>query len=88
MLGASALGMERWRRRRSVELAVGGTLLILSVVIHARGAMSWDTVLWNYFPVDVDRRPQRLWDWSQPQLLAGAVTALGPGADMYDPRRP
>jgi hypothetical protein len=76
------------RRRRSVELAVGAALLVLSVAIHARGALSWDTVLWNYYPVDVDRRPARLWDWSEPQMLAGARRPLGPGADLFDPRRP
>lgn len=76
------------RRRRSMELAVGAALLVLSVAINARGALSWDTVLWNYFPADVDRRPARLWDWSEPQMLAGAIRPLGPGAEVYDPRRP
>jgi hypothetical protein len=88
MLGASAPSTPRARGRRSLELAVGGTLLILSVAIHARGALAWDTVLWNYFPVDVDRRPQRVWAWREAQFLAGAVKPLGPEAEMYDPRRP
>lgn len=88
MLRAGADGTERPRSRRRVELAVGGALLVLCVAIHARGALSWDTVLWNYFPIDVDRRPQRLWDWRDPQMLAGVVAPLGPGAELYDPRRP
>ena len=71
-----------------VELTVGAVLLVLSVAINARGALSWDTALWNPFPVNVDQRPERLWDWSEPQFLAGAIKPLGSGAEVYDPRRP
>jgi hypothetical protein len=78
----------RSHRRHRLELAVGAVLLMLSVAIHARGALSWDTVLWNYFPIDVDKRPQRVWDWRDAQFVAGALTPLGPGAEIYDPRRP
>ena len=74
--------------RRLVELTVGAVLLVLSVAINARGALSWDTALWNPFPVNVDQRPERLWDWSEPQFLAGAIKPLGSGAEVYDPRRP
>ena len=86
MLSASAPGPSR--RPRSLELAVGAALLVLSVAIHARGALAWETVLWNYYPVDVDRRQERLWEWNDPQFLAGALRALGPDAYFYDPRRP
>ena len=79
---------ETARARRAFELAIGGALLLLSVAIHARGALSWDTVIWNFFPVDVDQRPQRLWQWREAQMLAGAVEPLGPGAEAYDSRRP
>lgn len=87
-LRSASLATGRSHRRHSLELAVGAALLILSVAIHARGALAWDTVLWNYYPVDVDRRRERLWEWSSPQFLAGAGKRLGPEADVYDPRRP
>jgi hypothetical protein len=92
ILGVRAMrdssGLRASRRGRRTELTVGAVLLILSVAIHARGAWSWDTVLWNYFPVDVDRAQARLWDWRQPQWLAGVFRPLDPGAQFYDPRRP
>jgi len=80
-------GMQGRPRRLRVECAVGAMLLILSVAIHARGALSWDTVIWNYVPIDVDRRPQRLWDWRDAQMLAGMIRPLGSDAEIFDPRR-
>jgi hypothetical protein len=84
---AESAPVRRTSRRQRMEIAAGAALLVLSVAIHARGALAWDTVLWNYFPNDVDQRPARLWDWSNPQMLAG-VEPLGPAAAAVDPRRP
>lgn len=79
------LGIEallRWRRenegieRRASwrdQLIVGGALLVISMFINARGAMSHATWLWNSRPIGVDEHPERLWDWRQPQFLAGWV---------------
>jgi hypothetical protein len=57
------------------QLVAGGLLLLLSAFINARGAMSPATWFWNARPKDVDRYPQRLWDWREPQFLAGLVTS-------------
>ncbi len=54
-----------------VEILCGGTLLLLSVVINTLGATSHATWLWNVRPRGVDEHPERLWDWRQPQFLAG-----------------
>ena len=54
-----------------IELAVAGILLVLSVLIHGHGAFSHATRMWNVVPVDVDEQPARVWDWRQPQFLAG-----------------
>lgn len=54
-----------------LELLCGGTLLLLSVVINTLGATSHATWLWNIRPRGVDEHPERLWDWRQPQFLAG-----------------
>lgn len=57
----------RWRD----QLIVGASLLVISMFINGRGAMSHATWLWNSRPIGVDEHPERLWDWRQPQFLAG-----------------
>lgn len=54
-----------------IELAIAGILLLLSVLIHGHGAFSHAAWMWNVVPVNVDRQPARVWDWRQPQFLAG-----------------
>jgi hypothetical protein len=57
-----------------VLLAFGG------VLIHARGALSQETRLWNGKPYDIDFREGRLWDWRYPQFLAGLLSPPLPAA--------
>lgn len=81
ILGLEALLM--WRRKRHetdqpaagwrAQLITGGALLLISMFINARGALSHRTWLWNVRPIDIDKRPARLWDWREPQFLAGLV---------------
>ncbi len=60
--------------RRSWKVKTGVLVLAsLSVFIHARGALSEETRLWNARPFDIDLRAGRLWDWSYPQFLAGLI---------------
>jgi hypothetical protein len=42
--------------------------LVWSVGAHSIGAF-WDDIAWNAYPVDVDRSPQRLWSWTDNQLV-------------------
>jgi hypothetical protein len=51
--------------------------------INARGATSHATWLWNTRPIGVDERPERLWDWREPQFLAGWVSS--PLPQKYHP---
>jgi hypothetical protein len=79
----AVLGIEAllgWRRERQAlnqpsrwkaQLVAGGALLLISMIINARGAMSHATWLWNSRPVSIDEFPERLWDWRQPQFMAG-----------------
>ena len=46
-------------------------LVALSVLVNFRGASSPAVYRWNVDPVDVDQRPERLWDWRDPQFLRG-----------------
>ncbi|GMU66746.1 MAG: hypothetical protein AMXMBFR36_30200 [Acidobacteriota bacterium] len=57
--------VRRWRRALVATAAVG-------VVIHAGGALSHQGMLWNARPIPVDRAPERIWDWRDPQWLAFA----------------
>lgn len=52
------------------EVVLGALLLICSVAINLRGATDGRTALWNMIPIDVDEKPERVWDWSDPQFLA------------------
>ncbi|HEY0407504.1 MAG TPA: hypothetical protein VGC89_17350 [Pyrinomonadaceae bacterium] len=79
----SVLALEAWLRQRDErretsqpsrwrdQLIMGGALLVISMFINGRGAMSHATWLWNSRPIGVDEHPERLWDWRQPQFLAG-----------------
>lgn len=61
-------GTRRWRR----ELAAGLTLAAISIAMHAPAALSPTAVRWSA-DVDIDQHPERVWDWSRPQFLAGFV---------------
>ena len=79
------LGVQAMRKRRAtklasaapktnrIELSFGCVLLLLSVVINGSGAVNRATWEWNARPLNIDQHPERLWDWRQPQFLAGLV---------------
>ena len=54
------------------EVVAAFALLALSIAINGRGALSWPSAKWNVV-VDIDRHPQRAWDWSYPQFMAGLI---------------
>ncbi len=53
--------------RASVALCVA-TLAMVSVFIHAQGALRWAPHEWNASP-DIDTHPARLWDWNDLQFV-------------------
>ena len=55
---------------RRIQLVSGCLLLVLSLFINTVGATEHATWLWNQRPLDIDKHPERLWDWRQPQFLA------------------
>lgn len=70
----------KWRDEHAANLpaswraqsAFSGALLVLSVFINANGAIQQATWDWNEGPpLNVDLYPERVWDWRQPQFLAG-----------------
>ena len=54
------------------EIATALSLLALSIAINGRGAISVATATWNV-EVDIDRHPERVWNWSNPQFMAGVL---------------
>jgi hypothetical protein len=61
------------RQLRRIEIVFAGLLLLLSVGINASGALNAATWKWNALPLNIDQHPERLWDWRQPQFLAGII---------------
>jgi hypothetical protein len=57
----------------TMQLVAGAILLALSIFINARGALSINTWKWNEQPKDVVLVQKKLWDWRQPQFLAGLI---------------
>jgi len=56
------------------EIVTAFSLLALSIAFNARGAISPATAEWNV-EVDIDRHPERAWDWSNPQFMAGLLNS-------------
>ncbi len=69
MLKAHTGNLRLW----SLQSAVGMLLLVVSILINARGATARETWKWNVYPENVDDRPDRLWNWRDPQMLAGLI---------------
>jgi hypothetical protein len=45
-------------------------LILYSVAVQVVGAYSWKAVGdWNVLPISVDLKPERIWDWSDMQVL-------------------
>lgn len=61
------------RRNLRLEMVAGCLLLLLSVVINGSGAVNRASWIWNARPLNIDQYPERLWDWRQPQFLAGLI---------------
>ena len=81
----SVKSMLRWRAKPGAQqsklswratLAGGCVLLLLSIFINARGALSretanWEAWRWQTPPMERDTRS--LWEWKYPQFLAGLI---------------
>lgn len=73
ILGLAAQSSARSGAPRRLEAAIGAALLMVSVFMNGRGAISSSCVKWND-TVDVDRHPERIFDWSYPEFLAGLIS--------------
>ena len=71
VLGSRCLLDEPSSKMRHLAMTVGLLTLVIGAFINGRGAISPATSDWVNGPPDVDRSPRRVWDWSNPQFLAG-----------------
>lgn len=69
------LGLQNTSRGLRIQYVVGFFLLVVSMAINARGAISWHTGLWNRGSTldEIDKEIARYWDWTDPQFLAGLL---------------
>jgi hypothetical protein len=65
-------------RRRFAVSAVFGATALISVAMHAQGALNERTAKWNMYPESIDVEPVRVWDWRRPQFLAGVTFEPAP----------
>jgi hypothetical protein len=71
-----ALGIQRVKRR-GAALSTLGLLVVVSVVLHSSGALSYATVVWNRYPGNIDEAPRRVWSIARPQSLAPLYLNIG-----------
>ncbi len=57
--------------RKIVVITIFCILIMFSLLVHYMGANSRATQNWNVFPVNVDLKSSRVWDWSDLQFLKG-----------------
>jgi hypothetical protein len=53
-------------RRAAITVTV--LLAVVSLLMHAQGAIRSETLTWNPDPDDIDENPSRAWDWRDPQF--------------------
>ncbi len=60
---------ETFRPRTQVAVSAAVAILaIVSLTIHAQGALRYPTWQWNVAPRNIDDDPGRAWDWRDPQF--------------------
>ncbi len=57
--------------RKYIVNSVFICLMLISFFIHYQGANNWNVFVWNSTPVNVDKNPERIWDWKDIQFLRG-----------------
>jgi hypothetical protein len=57
--------------RKLILASIFLCFMIVSFLIHYRGANDWEVYRWNQEPVNVDLHPERIWDWRDIQFLRG-----------------
>ncbi len=60
---------ETFRPRTQIAVSAAiAVLALVSLTIHAQGALRYETWQWNLNPRNIDDDPSRAWDWRDPQF--------------------
>lgn len=72
-VGALLVGLRVRHPSGPVRAAAGAAagVALLSIAVNAQGAYLRSSTCWNVVPVNIDREPRRVWDFGNPQILAG-----------------
>jgi hypothetical protein len=54
--------------RRGLFFACIAALCLVSMFMHAQGALYVENMIWNVNPENIDQIPSRAWDWTDPQF--------------------
>ena len=79
LVPAAAFGMDALRG--PARVAIASAALAWSIAVAAIGAFHHPQDRWNVDPLDVDRHHERLWDWSDMQILR--AWNAGPNAQNF-----
>lgn len=61
----------RWKECGRMFQGAFVALALLGFAIHVRGGWSNAVHVWSVTPNNIDQHPERVWDWHDPQFLAG-----------------
>jgi hypothetical protein len=70
ILGSRCLLEDHSSGFKHFAVAFGLLTLVIGVLMNGRGALSQSANDWVNVPEDVDQRPERVWDWSNPQFFS------------------
>ncbi len=69
---SAAAGRQFPKCGTAVAALIGTVLLGASIFIHGRGAVSWDTQMWNVHH-RTEATAEKVWNWSCPQWMEGLI---------------
>jgi hypothetical protein len=72
-----AAGLEHARERSRALLLAFGAAIVFSVVVQTVGAFCYPSS-WNFEPSDVDTHHERLWDWTDCELIRCLIEGRKP----------
>ncbi len=72
-----------WRRSRAATAAFAVSI-VLAIAIQAIGAFCYPST-WNDAPINLDRKPSRVWDWADSEITRCLREGRKPWAELNDP---
>jgi hypothetical protein len=77
-------GLEWARARSRVATLAFAVTIAFAILFQAIGAFCYPST-WDTFPIDVDRRPDRLWSWVDSEVTRCLREGRKPWSSLHDP---